>query len=55
MTIDTCYKRLELAKKYNNSEEIKIWEARIILKGGVIAPKEVPKEEVKPRGKTKKR
>ena len=47
MTLDTCKLRLELAKKANNSKEIKIWEDRILMRGGSLEKK----VEVKKYGK----
>lgn len=37
MTYETCLKRLEIAKKYNNQKEIAFWQAR--------AAKKAPKTE----------
>ena len=36
MTLETCYKRLEIAKKHEDPKEIAIWEERIKRKGGKL-------------------
>ena len=52
MTLDTCYKRLEIAKKANDKDKIDFWEKRI--KGKIAKyPKyaHLNKTEVKKNGK----
>lgn len=56
MTLETRKKRLEIAKKHNDSKEIEFWEARIKKHPDYKEEaKEEPQKEVKKRGKTKKR
>lgn len=47
MTIETCYKRLELAKASEDKEQIDFWEARIANKIARHAKYNTPKEETK--------
>lgn len=51
MTLETCKKRLEIAKKYDDLKEIKLWEERIAIKEKL--PKYMKKEEPKKKGKKK--
>ena len=49
MTLENCKLRLEVAKKANDSKDIKFWEDRILSRGGKLNVPE--KKEVKEDGK----
>jgi len=55
MTLQTCYKRLEIAKASNNQKQVKLWEERIKRKESKYKETEIYDVPKNSNGKKSKR